>query len=161
LEDKSEVVVLDSSKLTTLARWPLAPGEEPTGMAFDQQHKRLFIGCSNQMMIVMNSDNGHIVANLPIGEGVDATVFDPKTCLAFSSNGEGTLSVIHEDSPDKFSVIENAATQRGARTMALDLKTHKIYLATAQFGPPPAPTPDRPHPRPSIVPGTFTIIVMG
>ncbi|MFL6215932.1 MAG: YncE family protein [Blastocatellia bacterium] len=161
IEDKSEVVAIDSNKLTVKARWPLAPGEEPSGLAMDRQARRLFVVCSNKKMIVMNADNGHVVADLPTGEGTDATAFDPETKLAFSSNGEGTLTVIHEDSPDKYRVIENATTQRGARTMTLDPKTHMVYLATAQFGPPPAATPDRPRPRPSIVPGSFVVLVFG
>ena len=161
IEDKNEVVAIDSKNLTAKAHWPLAPGEEPSGMAMDRKTRRLFIGCGNKKMIVMNADNGHIVADLPIGDGVDATAFDPDTKLAFSSNGEGTLTVVHEDSADKYSVVENAATQRGARTMALDPKTHTVYVATAQFGPPPAATPERPHPRPSIVPGSFVILVYG
>lgn len=161
LEDKSEVVTLDSRALSLKTRWPLAPCEEPSGMAMDTKHRRLFIGCHNKMMAVMDADTGRIVATPPIGEGVDANAFDPGTGLAFSSNGDGTLTVVREDSPEKFSVVENVPTQRGARTMALDLKTHKVYLVTAQFGPPPAPTPERPHPRPSIVPGTFTLLVLG
>ncbi len=160
LEDKSEVVALDSRALAIKQRWPLAPGEEPSGMAMDKQSRRLFVACANQKMIVMNADNGHIVASVPIGKGVDAAAFDPNTKLAFSSNGDGTLTVIHEDSPDKFSVVENATTQKGARTMALDEKTHDVYLATAEFGPPPAATAERPRPRPSIVPGTFSVLVM-
>lgn len=161
IEDKSEVVALDANKLTVKARWSLVPGEEPSGMAMDREHRRLFVVCANKKMIVMNADDGHVIADLSIGEGVDAAAFDPGTKLAFSSNGEGTLTVVHEDSADKYSVIENAPTQRGARTMALDPKTHQVYLATAQFGPPPAPTPDRPRPRPSIVPGSFVILVFG
>jgi hypothetical protein len=112
-------------------------------------------------MIVLNADKGSVISSIPIGEGTDATVFDPETQLAFSSNGEGTLTVVHEDSADKFSVIETVPTQRGARTMAIDAKTHNIFLATAQFGPPPEPTPERPHPRPSIIPDTFVILVFG
>lgn len=161
LEDKSAIAVIDSRKLTVEARWPLAPGEEPSGLAIDRQHRRLFAGCANKLMIVVNADNGHVITTLPIGSGVDATAFDPTTRLAFSSNGEGTLTVIHEDSPDKFTVLENAATQKGARTMTLDPKTHKIFLVSANFGPPPAPTPERPRPRPSILPGTFVVLVMG
>jgi DNA-binding beta-propeller fold protein YncE len=161
LEDKSMIAEIDSRKLTVAARWPLAPGEEPTGLAIDRQHRRLFAGCANKLMAVVNIDNGRVITTLPIGSGVDATAFDPATQLAFSSNGEGTLTVIHEDSPDKFTVLENVATQRGARTMALDPKTHKIFLVSADFGPPPAPTPERPRPRPSILPGTFVVLVMG
>ncbi|MGC1404572.1 MAG: YncE family protein [Thermodesulfobacteriota bacterium] len=161
LEDKSQVVELDSRKLAIKARWPLAPGEGPTGISMDQAHRRLFIGCTNKLMVVMNADNGKVTATLPIGSGVDATAFDPETGLAFSSNGEGTLTVIHEDSPDKFSVLENVVTQKGARTMALDLKAHRIYLATAELGDTPTPTTELPHPRSSIVPGSFVILVMG
>jgi YVTN family beta-propeller protein len=161
IEDKSEIVAIDSNKLAVKAHWPLAPGEEPSGLAMDRKARRLFAVCSNKKMIMMNADNGHVVADLPIGEGTDAAAFDPETKLAFSSNGTGTLTVVHEDSADKYSVVETVTTQRGARTMALDPTTHTIYLATAQFGPPPAPTPDRPRPRPSIVPGSFVVLVFG
>jgi len=109
----------------------------------------------------MDADNGRIVATLPIGGGVDANRYDPGTRTAFSSNGDGTLTVVYEDSPEKFSVVENVPTQRGARTMELDLKTHRVFLVTAEFGPPPPPTADRPRPRPSVVPGTFTLLVFG
>jgi DNA-binding beta-propeller fold protein YncE len=161
LDDKSEVVALDSRKLEVKARWPLAPGEDPSGMAMDLKSRRLFIGCGNKKMIVLDADNGHVLAALPIGGGVDATAFDPETKLAFSSNGEGTLTVVHEDSADKFIVVEQAETERGARTMAVDLKTHKVFLPTAQFGPPPAATPEHPHPRPTVLPGTFKVLVFG
>jgi YVTN family beta-propeller protein len=161
IEDKSEIIAIDSNKLTVKSRWPLAPGEEPSGLAMDRKARRLFAVCSNKKMIVMNADNGHVVADLPTGDGTDAAAFDPETNLAFSSNGEGTLTVIHQDSADKYRVVESVTTQRGARTMTLDPKTHTVYLATAQFGPPPAATPDRPRPRPSIVPGSFVILVFG
>jgi YVTN family beta-propeller protein len=159
LDNKSEVVAIDSKSLQVKARWPLAPGEDPSGMAIDRKNGRLFIGCGNKKMIILDTSNGHVVADFPIGGGVDATAFDPETKLAFSSNGEGTLTIVQEDSPSKFHLVENVTTQRGARTMALDPKTHRVYLATAQFGPPPAPTADRPHPRPTIVPGSFVILV--
>ena len=161
LEDKNSVVALDSRKLAVTSSWPLAPCEEPSGMAMDREHRRLFIGCSNRMMAVVNADSGKVVKTLPIGRGVDANGFDPQSELAFSSNGDGTLTVVHEDSPDEFGVVDNVATARGARTMALDEKTHNVFLVTAQFGPPPSPTPDRPRPRPSIVPGTFVLLVVG
>jgi len=162
IEDKSEVVAFDPNKLVIKARWPLGPeGEEPSGLAFDRKRGRLFTVCGNKKMLVLNSDNGKIVATLPIGSGVDASGFDDKELLAFASNGEGTLTVVHEDSPDKFIVAETVATQRGARTMAVDRKTHKIYLPTAQFGEPPAPTAERPRPRPPIIPNTFVILVYG
>jgi YVTN family beta-propeller protein len=161
IEDKSEVVALDSKKLTVEKRWPLAPGEEPSGMAIDRQNRRLFIGCSNKLMAIVNIDNGHVVTTLPSGEGVDANGFDPERALAFGSNGEGNLTVVHEDSPDKFSVLENVPTQKGARTMAVDAKTHNVFVVTANFGPAPAATADRPRPRPSILPGTFTLMIVG
>ena len=161
IENTSEVVELDSHKLAVLARWPLAPGEEPTGMAIDTAHRRLFIGCHNKLMVVMNADTGRVVTTLPIGAGVDATAFDPGTGLAFASCGDGTLTVVREASPDAFTVAETVTTQRGARTMALDPATHTVFLATAEFGPPPSPTPERPHPWPSIVPGSFVILVVG
>jgi DNA-binding beta-propeller fold protein YncE len=161
IEDTSQVVEFDARKLTLDATWSLAPGEEPTGIAMDRKHRRLFVGCANKLMAVINADNGKLVATLPIGSGVDATAFDADTQLAFSSNGEGTLTVVHEDGPDKLSVVENVATQRGARTMTLDPKTHRIFLITAEFGPPPAPTTEQPRPRPSVVPGSFTLLVLG
>jgi YVTN family beta-propeller protein len=161
LEDKSQIVELDTRKLNVLNRWSLAPGEEPSGLTFDRKHKRLFSVCSNKQMVVMNADNGKVVTTVPIGSGPDAAAFDPETSLAFSSNGEGTLTVVHEDSPEKFSVVENVQTQRGARTMTLDPKTHRIFLVTAEFGPAPQPTPERPRPRPVIVPGTFTLLIVG
>jgi len=161
LEDKSELLQIDSQKLTITARWPLAPCEEPSGLAIDREHRRLFAGCHNQMMAVVDADSGKVLATPAIGQGVDANAFDPGTQLAFSSNGDGSLTVVHEDSPDKFTPVASAPTQRGARTMALDLKTHHIFLVTAEFGPPPAPTPDHPHPRPTAIPGTFTLLVFG
>ena len=161
LDSKNEIVVIDSRKLEIKARWPLAPGQRPTGLAMDVKNRRLFSVC-NQRMIVMNADNGKVVADIPTGRGTDATAFDPATNLAFSSNGgDGTLTVVHEDSPDKFTVVENAKTQQGARTMALDLKTHNIYLSAAEYTTPPAPAAGQPTPRPSIVPNSFMVLVMG
>lgn len=161
LEDKSEVVKIDSDKLTVQGRWSIAPGEEPSGMAIDRKNHRLFIVCSNKKMIVLNAETGKVTADLPIGDGTDAASFDPDTKLAFSSNGEGTMTIVREDSKDKFSVVENVTTQRGARTMTLDTGTHKVYLPTAQFGATPAPTAERPRPRPSLVPDSFVILVFG
>jgi hypothetical protein len=109
----------------------------------------------------VNADTGKIITTLPIGGGVDATAFDDGTGLAFASCGEGVLTVVREESPDKFSVAENVNTQKGARTMALDSKTHKVYTVTATFGPPPAPTATQPHPRPTILPDTFVVLVLG
>jgi len=161
LEDKSEELAIDSQALKILARWKMAPCEEPSGLAIDVEHRRLFAGCRNQIMGVMDADTGKVVATVPIGRGVDANAFDPGTQLAFSSNGDGTLTVIHEDSPDKFSVLENVETQRAARTMALDPKTHNVFLVTAEFGPAPAATPQMPRPRPTILLNTFVVLVFG
>jgi len=161
IEDKSDVVEIDSKKLAVITRWPITPGEEASGMAIDRKNHRLFIVCSNKKMIVLNAETGKVAADLPIGNGPDAAGFDPDTKLAFSSNGEGTLTVVRQDSADKYSVIDTVTARRGARTMTVDTKTHKIYLPTAQFGPAPAPTAERPRPRPSIVPNSFTILVFG
>ena len=161
IEDKSEVVEIDSRKLAVLRRFPLKPCEEPSGMGIDTQHHRIFSGCHNKIMTVLDADAGQIVATVPIGAGVDANDFDPATGLAFSSNGDGTLTVARESSPGKFEVVQTVATERGARTMTLDSKTHNIYLATARFGPPAEPTQDRPRPRPTIIPDSFVILVVG
>jgi DNA-binding beta-propeller fold protein YncE len=162
IEDKSELLEIDPRKLAVTARWPLAPCEEPSGLAIDVKHRRLFAGCRNKIMAVVDADSGKVIATPPIGEGVDADRFDPATQFAFASNGRsGTLTVVHEDSPDKYSVVENVPTQIGARTMELDLKSHEIYSDTAKFGPPPAPTAAHPHPFPTLVPGSFVVLVFG
>jgi YVTN family beta-propeller protein len=162
LEDKSEVAAIDAQAMTVKARWPLAPCEEPSGMAIDRARHRLLVGCSNQLAAWVDAASGRVVATVPIGKGVDANGFDPAASLGFSSNGgDGTLTVLRADSPDHLSVVDNVPTRRGARTMALDEKTHQIFLATAQFGPPPAPTAAQPHPRPAILPDTFVLLVVG
>lgn len=162
IEDKSEIVELDARELKVLNRWSLAPCEEPTGLAMDIAHRRLFAGCAgNQMMAVMNADSGKVITTLPIGRGVDGTAFDPETSLAFASCGEGVLTVVREESPDKFSVVENVPTQRGARTISLDPTTHTVYVVTAEFGPPPAATPENPRPRPTMVPNSFVVLLYG
>jgi DNA-binding beta-propeller fold protein YncE len=161
IEDKSQIDAVDPAKLEVKASWPLAPCEEPSGLAIDRKNRRLFAGCDNKMMAVVDADTGKVIATPPIGDGVDANAFDPGTGLAFASCGEGVLTVVHEDSPAKFSVVGNVATQSGARTMALDEKTHNVYLVTAKFGPPPAPTADNPHPRRSILPDSFVVLVYG
>lgn len=161
IEDKSELVAIDPNELKVKSRWPLAPCESPSGLAVDKKNRRLFVGCDNKMMAVVNADTGKIITTLPIGDGVDADRFDSEKKLAFASCGEGVLAVVKEESPDKFSVVQNVKTERGARTMELDPKTHKIYLVTAKFGPPPAATAEQPHPRPSILPDTFEVLVVG
>lgn len=159
IEDKSELTKIDPVKGTVVQTWPLAPCEEPSGLAMDQKHWRLFSGCGNKMMAVTNADTGKVVTTVPIGQGVDANGFDPGTDLAFSSNGDGTLTVVHEDSPDKFTVAQNAETQRGARTMALNPGNHQVYLVTAEFDEIP-PAEGQTRPRRSMKPGTFTLLVM-
>ncbi len=161
LEDKSEIVALDAKSLKVLAHWPLQPCEEPSGMAIDRQHHRLLSGCANKLAAIVDSESGKLIGTVPIGDGVDANAYDPGTGLAFSSNGaDGTLTVIREEAPDRFTVAATVPTRKGARTLALDEKTHTVYLATAQFGPAPAPTAEQPHPRPAILSGTFTILVV-
>jgi len=160
IEDKSEIVQFDSNKLAVENHWSIAPGEEPSGLAIDRKHRRLFSVCSNKLMVVVNADDGKVVTTLPIGTGTDAAGFDLETGLAFSSNGDGTLTVVHQDSPDKYSVIENVTTLRRARTMALDAKTHQVYTVSAEFGTTPAPTAEQPRPRPPMVPETFTLLIL-
>ena len=161
IEDKSELTVIDPAKLEVKTKWPLAPCTEPSGLAMDRQHRRLFVGCDNKMMAVVDADSGKVLATPAIEEGVDATAFDDETGLAFASCGEGVITVIKEESPEKFSVVENAKTEPGARTMALDTKTHDLFTVTAKFGPPPPTTADNPHPRRTILPDTFEVLVLG
>jgi DNA-binding beta-propeller fold protein YncE len=158
IEDKSEIAVFDPKTLKVEARWPLAPCEEPSGLAIDRVHQRLFAGCGNKTMAIVDMRTGKVVASPAVGDGVDAAGFDPGTQLAFTSNGEGSITVVHEDTPDKYTVVETVPTQRGARTMAVNPKTHRLYTVSAQFGPTPAPTADRPRPRAPMIPGTFVVL---
>jgi YVTN family beta-propeller protein len=157
LEDKSEIVELDTNKLAVVQHWPLAPCEAPTGLAFDARNRRLFAGCDNKLMAVMDADSGKVITTLPIGAGVDAAGFDPGTKMAFASNGQsGTLTVVHEDSADKFTVVENVETAKNARTMTVDPKTHRIFLVTAEVE-----APKNPGERRHVVPDTFQVLVVG
>jgi outer membrane protein assembly factor BamB len=161
IEDKSELAAIDPNKLVVKSTWPLAPCESPSGLSMDRKNRRLFVGCDNKMMAVVNADTGKVLATPAIGDGVDATTFDEGTGLAFAScGGEGVLTVVREESPEKFSVAENVPTQAGARTLALDSKTHSVYLVTAKFGPPPAATADNPRPRRSVLPDSFVVLVV-
>jgi DNA-binding beta-propeller fold protein YncE len=160
IEDKSELTAINANKLEVKTKWPLAPCQEPSGLSMDKKNRRLFVGCDNKMMAVVNADTGKVLATPAIGEGVDATAFDEGTGLAFASCGEGMLTVVREDSPEQFSVAESVPTQQGARTMALDSKTHNVYVVTAKLGPPPAATTDNPHPRRSILPDSFVVLVL-
>lgn len=161
LEDKSELLELDPAKLAVNARWSLAPCESPSGLAIDRKHHRLFSVCENQMMAVVDANSGKVIATPAIGKGPDAAGFDASRDLAFASCREGVLTIVHEDTPDKFTVAQNVTTEPGARTMALDSKTHNVFLVTAQFGPPAAPTAEMPRPRPTIVPDSFVVLVVG
>ena len=161
LEDSSKVVEFNATTLQVIHSWPLAPGKEPSGLAMDRNSHRLFSTCSNNLMIVLDADSGKVVAQLPIGSGPDGAGFDPSTHYAFSSNGDGTLTVISEESPDRFTVVENVPTRPRARTMTVDEKTHRIYMVSAKFGQAPAPTADHPHPRTPIEPGSVTLYILG
>ncbi len=161
VEDRAEVVAFDARTMKEERRWSLAPCEEPTGLALDAARGRLFSGCGNRMLAVVNVADGALLATVPTGQGTDGVAFDPGTGTVFVSNGEGTLSLVREERPGSFVLVGNVPTERGARTVALDPATHRLYLPTARFGPPPAPTADRPRPRPSIVPGSFEILVVG
>lgn len=157
LEDKNAVAVIDAATHQVVSSWPIAPGEAPSGMAIDLQHHRLFLGCGdNKMMVMMDSSNGKVVAHVPIGDGVDANCFDPATQLAFASCGDGTVTIAHEDAPDKLTVVQTLKTEKGAKTMILDPATHKIYLGAAKFEPTKAG-----QKRPAVVPGSFRILVYG
>ncbi len=162
IEDKSELVRIDAATLKVTATWPLAPCESPSGLAIDPVNRRAFSVCDGKKMAVTDIDTGKVVATPAIGEGPDAAGFDTQRGLAYSSNGQdGTLTILHQDSPDSYSLVQTVPTKRGARTMALDPSTGKVYLVTANFGPRPAPTPANPHPWPTILPGTFTVLVVG
>jgi YVTN family beta-propeller protein len=159
--DPGQIVAIDTQKLTVKSTWPLPGCNGPSGLALDGSHHRLFSVCDGKVMAVTDAVSGKQVAKVTIGEHPDAAAYDAKRGLVFSSNGEGTLSVTHQDSPDRYMVVDTVQTQRGARTMALDGETGKIYLASADFGPAPAPTADQPHPRPAIIPNSFVILVVG
>ena len=159
LEDKNEVAVIDTAKHEVVAHWPLAPGEEPTGIAFDAAHHRLFVTCNNKMMAMVDTENGKVVTTVPIGERVDGCVFDEKTQLAFASCGEGVTTIAKEETPEKLTVVQTLQTERGARTMALDPQTHRIYLPSAQFQPPPPASPGASPGRPTIVPNSLKLLV--
>jgi DNA-binding beta-propeller fold protein YncE len=141
-------------------RWTLGKGEGPSGIAMDRETKRLFVGCDT-LMVVLSATDGKVLAELPIGERCDGVAFDPGLKNAISSNGEGTLTVVHEESTDSFRVAATVPTKRGARTIALDETTHHIFLPTADYEAPPAPTEENPRPRPRIVPGSFEVLEVG
>ena len=157
IEDKSLVGVIDSRSHKVIAYWPIAPGVTPSGIAIDTKHHRLFIGCDNQILVVMDSVSGKVIATTPIGKQVDAVAYDPELKLIFSSNGEGNVTIIHEDTPTQFTVQQILATQKRARTMGLDLKTHRIFLPVSEFTPPASTSPTERHG--TVIPGTFKVLV--
>jgi DNA-binding beta-propeller fold protein YncE len=155
LEDKSEIAQIDSGSLTVKAHWPLAPCEEPAGLAMDRENRRLFSTCGNKTMVVVDADSGKVVANLPIGVHPDGAIYDPGTKQAFSSNIDATLTVVRQEGKDKYSALDTVQTEPGARTMAMDLKTHTLYLSSAKFGPKPEGSR-----FPSVVPETFKVLIL-
>jgi YVTN family beta-propeller protein len=161
LEDKSEVAAIDTARHEVVARWPLAPGTEPTGIALDAAHHRLFAACSNKMLVMLNTETGKVIATVPIGYGTDGCAFDDKTHLAFASCGEGVTTIAKEETPDKLAVVQTLKTAPRARTMALDPQTHRIYLPTAEFQPAPSPAPGASPTRPTVVPNTMKLLVYG
>jgi len=158
IEDKSVISVIDANTLKVDKSWPIAPGEEASGLAIDNETHRLFAVCGNKLMVVVDAVDGHVVANLPIGEGCDGVKFDPGMKRAYSSNGEGTMTVVQEVDKDHFKVLETIKTVAGARTLALDTRTHHIYTPSAEFGPAPAPTAENPRPRRIPKPDSFNIM---
>ncbi len=152
LEDKHTIAVIDAKQSKLEKAWPLDGCEEPSGLAIDRKHHRLFSVCVNKVMAVIDSKSGKMVATVPIGGRVDGAMFDPETQLAFASGGDGTMTIVHEDTPNKFSVVQTVTTKLGARTLALDETTHRVYTATAKFG---APTPGK---RFTLEPGSFTVL---
>lgn len=160
LEDKSSIEEFDAKTYAIKGSWPLAPCEGPSAMAYDEAHHRIFVAC-DKVMVVVNSDNGKVVAAPPIGGDPDGNGYDPGTGMAFAACRDGFVSVIHQDSPDKYTVVGNINTQVGTRTMSLDPTTHRVYTVTADFRPAAAPTPDNPRPRPTPIPGSFVVLEVG
>ena len=158
LEDKGLLAVLDTKTGKEVATWPLAPGEEPSGLAMDAESGRLFSVCANKLMIVLDAATGKRLATVPIGSGVDGVAYDAASKRVFASNGEGTLTIVQASNGDPYRVLQTLATQKGARTIALDSKTHHVFLPTAEFGPAPAPTPEHPKSRPPVKPNTFVVL---
>jgi DNA-binding beta-propeller fold protein YncE len=162
IEDKNELVSIDSKTLKIKSRWPLAPAGTPTALAIDLQHRRLFsAGRNPQKLVVLDADSGKVIQSFPISSGVDAAAYDPETGLIFASTREGMIHIFHQDSPDKYSEVETVQTEYGAKTMGLDTKTHNVFVDTADFAPPAAPTAEHPRPQRTAIPGTFHLLVYG
>ena len=162
LADKNQVAAIDARTLEVKSKWPTAPSGGSTALAMDREHRRLFsAGRNPQMLVVMDANDGKIIQSFPITAGTDAAAYDPGTGQIFVSTRAGNIHVFHEDSPDQYSEVDTVKTQVGAKTMGLDIKTHNLFLDTADFGPAPAPTADRPNPQPAAVLGTFRVLVYG
>lgn len=160
IEDKNLIAVIDAATLTVSKYWPLGSCDGPTGLAIDRQRNRLFSVCHNKKMIVVDGNSGNVIKELPIGADVDGAAFDPEMDLAFSSNGDGTVTIVKSSESGQFAVVGTVATQKSAKTIALDSITHRIYLPAASFAPPPPPTPEQPKPRASMIPDSFVILVL-
>jgi DNA-binding beta-propeller fold protein YncE len=158
IEDKSEISCINPATLKVENTWSIAPGEEPSGLALDNENHRLFSVCGNKMMVVVDALSGKVITTLPTGNGTDGAAFDPVLKRAYSSNGEGTMTVVQEVNPNEFRVLENVTTQPGARTITVDKKSHHLFLSTAEFGPAPEKTAENPRPRPSVKPGSFVLL---
>ena len=163
LQSMNEIVAIDTKSLTVKSRFPVAPSGQPTSITMDRKTRRLFIGGRKPtMLVMMDADNGKIIGEpFPIGDRVDANIFDPSTDTVAAATRAGTLHIFHEDSPEKLSVVETVKTEFGAKTMGFDPKTHNLYLTTSDFGPPPAPTEKQPNPQPVAKPGTFRLLIYG
>ena len=159
IEDKSEVCMINVKTWKVEQTWSIAPGKDPSGLALDNETHRLF-SATNKLMVVLDAETGKVITTLPTGSGVDGAGFDPGLKRAYSSCGEGLLTVVQEENKNSFKVLANVPTQAGARTISVSAKTHRIYLQTAEYGPTPEKTTDNPRPRPSMKPGTFTVLVV-
>ncbi len=160
IEDKNSITLINSTTLKVEKNWSIAPGEEPTGLALDTKNHRLFAVCGNKLMIVVNAENGKIITTVPIGDGCDGVAFDETTQLIFASNGEGTMTVIKQETENKYNAIQTVSTQKGARTITLNKTNHQLYLPAAEYGETPTATKENPYPRPSIKPNSFVILVV-
>lgn len=159
IEDKSEVCMINVKSWKVEQTWSVSPGEEPSGLALDNENHRLF-SATDKLMVVLDAETGKVITTLPTGDRVDGAAFDPQLKRAYSSCGEGLLTVVQEVNKDSFKVLTNIPTQVGARTISISQKTHRIYLSTAEFGPTPGKTADNPRQRPPLKPGTFTVLVI-
>jgi DNA-binding beta-propeller fold protein YncE len=160
IEDRNLIAVIDAATLTVSKYWSLGNCDGPTGLAIDRRRNRLFSVCHNKIMIVVDGNSGNVITELPIGSEVDGAAFDPEVNLAFSSNGDGTVTIVKSTEAGQFAVVDTVVTQKGAKTIALDSATHRIYLPTASFAPPPPPTPEQAKPRASMIPDSFVILVL-